>query len=127
MRGATSLWALCALAGLGTVLAHGPGRHEGREGHEHELFVGTATTLSIISGLAATLGGVIVITIGVPSQRLLGHLLSFSAGVMLYISYADLLVHSASSSSSSNASTLWVSRGLARSARPGGVPRARRR
>jgi zinc transporter, ZIP family len=85
------------------VFAHGPGRAD----HEtHELHVGTATTLSIVSGLAATLGGVIVVTIGVPSQRLLGHLLSFSAGVMLYISYGDLLVHSASSGTSS---ALWVS------------------
>lgn len=49
--------------------------------------------LTTISGLAATLGGLIVISFGVPSDRSLGHLLSFASGIMLYVSYGDLLPH----------------------------------
>ena len=50
-------------------------------------------TNSSIAYLFGWLGGLIVLFIGVPSQRLLGHLLSFSTGVMLYISYMDLMIH----------------------------------
>lgn len=38
-------------------------------------------------------GGVVVVLIGRPSPRLLGCLLAFSSGVMLYISFADLMEH----------------------------------
>lgn len=41
----------------------------------------------------SALGGVIVVCAGAPSPRVLGHLLSFAAGIMLYISYGDLLPH----------------------------------
>lgn len=39
------------------------------------------------------LGGVAVVFIGKPTNFLLGHMLSFAAGVMMYISYGDLLRH----------------------------------
>ena len=53
----------------------------------------TAILLTTLSGMAATVGGAIVVIGGAPSPALLGHLLSFAAGIMLYISYADLLPH----------------------------------
>jgi ZIP family zinc transporter len=49
-----------------------------------------------VSGLAAAAGGAFVVLLGVPSPALLGHLLSFASGIMLYISYADLLPHAVS-------------------------------
>ena len=54
----------------------------------------TAVLMTLGSGLTAVLGGLIVVCLGVPSDRALGHMLSFAAGVMLYISYADILLHS---------------------------------
>ena len=35
-----------------------------------------------------------VVLFGIPSDNVLGHLLSFACGIMLYISYADMLPHS---------------------------------
>ena len=54
----------------------------------------TAVLMTLGSGLTAVLGGLLVVCLGVPSDRTLGHMLSFAAGVMLYISYADILLHS---------------------------------
>ena len=53
----------------------------------------TAVTLTTLSGMSAAVGGLIVVCAGAPSPRVLGHLLSFAAGIMLYISYGDLLPH----------------------------------
>lgn len=50
-------------------------------------------SLTFLSGMAATVGGLFVVLLGQPSPALLGHLLSFAAGIMLYISYGDLLPH----------------------------------
>lgn len=41
------------------------------------------------------LGGALVLFYGTPSATKLGHLLSFSAGVMIYISFMDLLPEAA--------------------------------
>jgi zinc transporter ZupT len=60
---------------------------------EDEKHPWTAIVLTTISGLAAVFGGLLVIMVGVPSNTSLGHMLSFAAGVMMYISYADLLQH----------------------------------
>lgn len=60
---------------------------------ENEKHPWTAIILTTVSGVAAVFGGLIVIMIGVPSNATLGHMLSFAAGVMLYISYGDLLPH----------------------------------
>lgn len=49
--------------------------------------------MSIISGMSAFFGGLAVVYIGKPTNFLLGHMLSFASGVMLYISYGDLLRH----------------------------------
>ena len=57
----------------------------------------TAIALTTLSGGAAVFGGLLVVSGGAPSPRVLGHLLSFAAGIMLYISYADLLPHAVSS------------------------------
>ena len=83
-------------------------------------FPWTAIMLTTVSGMAATLGavrycfaidtlgrrtvhllpcltielragGLIVVLIGKPSPVVLGHLLSFAAGVMMFISFGDLL------------------------------------
>ena len=53
----------------------------------------TAVVLTTLAGLAACLGGAIIVFFGVPSDAVLGHLLSFAAGIMLYVSYGDLLSH----------------------------------
>lgn len=60
---------------------------------EDEKHPATAILLTFGSGMSALLGGIIVIMLGQPSNTLLGHLLSFASGIMLYISYADLLPH----------------------------------
>jgi hypothetical protein len=103
-RTAAAVVLLSSAVGLAT--AHVTGGEQPAETQ----YVWTAVTLSILSGMAATLGGVIVVMIGMPSKPVLGHLLSFSAGVMLFISYADLLVHSAAAETTSNAQAVtWVS------------------
>lgn len=63
---------------------------------EEEKHPGTAIALTCISSGAAVIGGVLVVLIGSPSRVLMGHMLSFAAGIMLYISYADLLPHAVS-------------------------------
>jgi zinc transporter ZupT len=60
---------------------------------EDEKHPATAIILTTISGLASTLGGLLVVCMGAPSEGVMGHMLSFAAGIMLYISYADLLPH----------------------------------
>jgi len=56
---------------------------------ENNLWI--ALLLTTISGLSTGLGGLIVVLYGKPSQKGLGHLLSFSSGVMIFISFMDLL------------------------------------
>jgi len=53
----------------------------------------TALTLTFFSGMTSVLGGLIVVLFGIPTPRTLAHLLSFASGIMLYVSYADLLAH----------------------------------
>ena len=53
----------------------------------------TAIALTFVSGLAAAAGGLAVVCAGAPSEAAMGHMLSFASGIMLYISYADLLPH----------------------------------
>jgi ZIP family zinc transporter len=50
-----------------------------------------AFLMATISGLSTGVGGILVLIYGQPNHTKLGHLLSFSAGVMLYISFMDLL------------------------------------
>ena len=54
----------------------------------------TAVLMTLASGSTAVVGGLLVVYFGVMSDRVLGHMLSFAAGVMLYISYGDILMHS---------------------------------
>ncbi|KAK5580343.1 hypothetical protein RB653_000359 [Dictyostelium firmibasis] len=54
----------------------------------------TAFTMCFLSGLSTAIGGLYVIFIKQQSHKLLGHLLSFSSGVMIYISFMDLLPES---------------------------------
>ena len=62
-------------------------------GPNRELFRLQAVAITFLSGMSAALGGMIVVCFGVPSPRALAHLLSFASGIMLYMSYADLLKH----------------------------------
>ncbi len=50
-----------------------------------------AMLLTLFAGLSTALGGLIVVVFGSPSPAFLGHTLSFSSGVMLMISFVDLL------------------------------------
>ena len=50
-----------------------------------------AIYLTTLSGLSTCLGGIFVIFNGKPTFKNLGCMLSFSAGVMLFISFMDLL------------------------------------
>ena len=50
-----------------------------------------ALLLTTLAGLSTALGGLVVVMFGHPSNNKLGHMLSFSAGVMLFISFIDLL------------------------------------
>eukprot|EP01138_Halocafeteria_seosinensis_P010835 gb/GECG01011066.1/.p1 GENE.gb/GECG01011066.1/~~gb/GECG01011066.1/.p1 ORF type:complete len:479 (+),score=43.58 gb/GECG01011066.1/:1-1437(+) len=70
--------------------------HGGGHGHQETLDQHplTAILLTLFSGLAATLGGICVVTFGIPSPSVLGHMLSFASGIMMYISFGDLLKHS---------------------------------
>lgn len=97
----------------------------------------TAAALTTVSGMAATLGAVlhcflrplychefnmpvtrrgircatgggIVVLWGIPSKQVLGHLLSFAAGVMLFISYGDLLPDASRELHSSLKAGIWV-------------------
>ena len=54
----------------------------------------TAMLFTAIAGLSTGIGGLLVVLYGKPSFTKLGHMLSFSAGVMLYISFMDLLLES---------------------------------
>jgi zinc transporter ZupT len=51
----------------------------------------TALVLSLISGLSTGLGGIIIILFDTPSPTAIGYLLSLSSGVMLYVSFFDLI------------------------------------
>jgi ZIP family zinc transporter len=53
-----------------------------------------ALIATAISGLSTGVGGLIIMFFGKPSDSTLGHMLSLSAGVMLYISFMDLLTES---------------------------------
>jgi ZIP family zinc transporter len=53
-----------------------------------------AILLTLISGLSTGLGGVITAFSGNTSLAKLGHMLSFASGVMLYMSFVDLLPES---------------------------------
>lgn len=125
LRRGSSWGALAAVAALLIAAVQPAAAHVGGH-HSHEgepQYVWTAVSLSIISGMAATVGGLVVIWGGVPSKSVLGHLLSFSAGVMMYISYADLLAHASQGGGTSAAA--WVSALLPRST-PGAARRWKR-
>ena len=75
---------------------HDHGHHDHHHHHHEDELVThpyTALALTFFSGFAASLGGLLVVCLGVPSPRALAHLLSFATGIMLYVSYADLLPH----------------------------------
>ncbi|ELP90719.1 zinc transporter, putative [Entamoeba invadens IP1] len=51
----------------------------------------TAMLCTTCSGLATAIGGIIVAFFGEPDYKKLGKMLSFSAGVMIYVSFVDVL------------------------------------
>ena len=71
--------------------ADGGGLHTPLQAHQLQPW--TAIVMTCISGFAAVLGGLGVVIGGSPSNAVQGHLLSFAAGIMLYISYGDLMPH----------------------------------
>ena len=73
---------------------HGHHHHHTHDGPTLQKYPATAIALTFFSGLAATLGGIMVVTFGIPSPAVLGHMLSFASGIMMYISFGDLLKHS---------------------------------
>jgi zinc transporter ZupT len=86
---------------------HDHDHHHHDHNHDHNLnvikriktsssssFPVTAVLMTLASGSTAVVGGLLVVYFGVMSDRVLGHMLSFAAGVMLYISYGDILMHS---------------------------------
>ena len=62
--------------------------------HHKSSYPVTAVLMTLASGSTAVVGGLLVVYFGVMSDKILGHMLSFAAGVMLYISYGDILMHS---------------------------------
>ena len=58
---------------------------------------GTAILLTAIAGLATTIGSVIAIAVRKPGNRYMGFTLGFSAGVMILVSFVELLQESISS------------------------------
>ncbi len=61
--------------------------------------IATAFVVTLLAGLAMGLGGLLVALKREPSRRFFAVALGFAAGVMLYISLADLLAHGAEESS----------------------------
>jgi ZIP family zinc transporter len=53
-----------------------------------------ALIATLISGLSTGIGGLMILFYGKPSNTKIGHMLSFSSGVMIYISFMDLLYES---------------------------------
>jgi len=53
-----------------------------------------ALIATILSGASTGIGGLMILFYGKPSNTKVGHMLSFSAGVMIYISFMDLLIES---------------------------------
>jgi ZIP family zinc transporter len=51
----------------------------------------SAILLTTLSGFSTSIGGLIVIFQKKITTKTLGHLLSFSAGVMIFISFVDIL------------------------------------
>jgi len=51
---------------------------------------GFAVAFTMLAAVSAGLGGVLVAFFGEASKRKVGHMLSFSVGVMLYLSFVDL-------------------------------------
>ncbi|EAL43669.1 permease family protein [Entamoeba histolytica HM-1:IMSS-B] len=51
----------------------------------------TAMVCTTCSGLATAIGGIVVYLFGEPDYKKLGKMLSFSAGVMIYVSFVDIL------------------------------------
>ena len=80
-----------------------------------------AIALTTVSAMAASVGGAFVVFFWPPSSSLLGLLLAFSAGIMLYvgfleiderkISYMDIMVHAQMDLSMGEAN-IWVEIGL---------------
>ena len=50
-----------------------------------------ALVFTTVAGLSTAVGGLVVLLTGEPDYRKLGVMLSFSAGVMVYVSFVDIL------------------------------------
>jgi ZIP family zinc transporter len=55
----------------------------------------TAVVLSLVSGLSTGLGGLIVIFFGKPKEHTIGAMLGFASGVMLFVSFVNLVPETA--------------------------------
>lgn len=64
--------------------------------------------LVILTHACLRAGGLIVVVAGVPTDATLGHMLSFASGIMMYISYCDLLTHAQLELDSMFWANVWV-------------------
>eukprot|EP01132_Coremiostelium_polycephalum_P000651 gene651-806_t len=71
----------------------------------------SAMVMCLLSGLSTAIGGVFILFLKNPSLSILGHMLSFSSGVMIYISFMDLLPESIQEIGFLNAN-LWFFMGM---------------
>jgi len=74
--------------------------------------VQAALVMCFLSGLSTAIGGLYVLFVKNQSMKLLGHMLSFSSGVMIYISFMDLLPESIAQIGFINAN-VWFFAGIA--------------
>ena len=72
----------------------------------------SAMGFTFVAGLSTAIGGLIVIFNGQPTFTKLGHMLSFSTGVMLYLSFMDLMPEAVAHSGYITAN-LWMFGGMA--------------
>ncbi|EGG20414.1 zinc/iron permease [Cavenderia fasciculata] len=68
---------------------------EEEEEMQYDENVVNAMLMCIISGLSTAIGGLFILFMKSPSYKFLGYMLGFSSGVMIYISFMDLLPESA--------------------------------
>ena len=56
--------------------------------------IGVALLLTAAAGLSTTVGGALAVLLGKPGPRFMSGVLGFAAGVMIHVSYVELLGHS---------------------------------
>jgi len=73
----------------GDPARNGSDGEDGLEGN-----IGLALTLTAVAGLSTGLGGLIAVLVRKPGPRFMSAVLGFAAGVMVHVSFVELLQHS---------------------------------